>query len=139
MKQNRSIPNATLIPEFGYPDPGEAAEWLASAFGFSIRVKIGNHRIQINAGDGAFVIVEQSGGPSLSYEHTQRALVRVADADAHCARARAAGAKILSEPRDQPFGERQYNAEDFAGRRWTFSQTIADVAPEEWGGESVKL
>ncbi len=32
---------------------------------------------------------------------------------------------------------RQYEAEDLAGHRWTFSETLADVAPEEWGGESV--
>ena len=32
------------------------------------------------------------------------------------------------------FGERQYSAQDPAGHHWTFSQTLADVAPEEWGG-----
>ena len=40
---------------------------------------------------------------------------------------------------DHPYGERQYNALDFAGHRWTFTQSIADVAPETWGGESVDL
>jgi uncharacterized glyoxalase superfamily protein PhnB len=140
MRANRSIPSSTVIPELGYPDPGEAAAWLAEAFGFAVRVKIANHRVQMSVGEGALVITEQSGGaPSLAYEQTQRVLIRVLDIDAHCRRAKAAGARILSEPHDLPFGERQYNAEDFAGRRWTFSQTIADVAPETWGGESVKL
>jgi hypothetical protein len=32
--------------------------------------------------------------------------------------------------------ERQYTAEDLGGHRWTFAQSIADVAPEEWGGLS---
>jgi hypothetical protein len=41
------------------------------------------------------------------------------------------------EPKDFEYGERQYNAEDFAGHQWTFSETIRDVAPEEWGGISV--
>ena len=41
------------------------------------------------------------------------------------------------EPTDFPYGERQYTAEDPSGHRWTFSQTLADVAPEEWGGISV--
>lgn len=45
-------------------------------------------------------------------------------------------ARILHPPTDYPYGERQYEVEDLAGHRWTFSQTIADVAPEEWGGES---
>ncbi len=42
------------------------------------------------------------------------------------------------DPTDTPFGERQYTAEDLAGHQWTFSQTLADMAPEEWGGETVR-
>jgi uncharacterized glyoxalase superfamily protein PhnB len=44
---------------------------------------------------------------------------------------------ILMEPTDFEYGERQYSAEDLAGHQWTFSETLADVAPEDWGGESV--
>jgi len=58
--------------------------------------------------------------------------VRVEDADRHHERARQHGTRILQPPADHPFGERQYTAEDLAGHRWTFSQSIADVAPEEW-------
>src|SRR5215470_15050980 len=123
MRINRSIPSATVMPELGYPNPREAAEWLANAFGFSVRLRIANHRIQMNVGDGALVIVEQAGAPALAYEQTQRVMIRVADVNAHCARARAAGARILSEPEDYPYGERQYTAEDFAGRRWKFTQS----------------
>jgi uncharacterized glyoxalase superfamily protein PhnB len=61
-------------------------------------------------------------------------MVRVDDAHAHCARARDAGATILAEPTDFQYGERQYTALDLAGHRWTFTQTLRDVAPEEWGG-----
>ena len=39
------------------------------------------------------------------------------------------------EPTDQMYGERQYNAEDLAGHRWTFTQTLADVDPADWGGQ----
>jgi uncharacterized glyoxalase superfamily protein PhnB len=63
--------------------------------------------------------------------------VRVADARQHCERARAGGALILMEPTDFPYGERQYTAEDLAGHQWTFSETLADVAPDEWGGISL--
>ena len=63
-------------------------------------------------------------------------LLRVPDAAAHHARARARGAVILSEPTDHSYGERQYTAEDLGGHHWTFSESIADVAPEEWGGTS---
>ena len=65
-------------------------------------------------------------------------MVRVNDADSHCRRAREHGARILTEPTDFPYGERQYMAQDLAGHHWTFSQTFADVAPEEWGGTSVQ-
>jgi uncharacterized glyoxalase superfamily protein PhnB len=41
------------------------------------------------------------------------------------------------EPTDFEYGERQYAAQDPAGRQWTFSETLADVAPEEWGGTTV--
>jgi len=60
--------------------------------------------------------------------------VRVGDARAHCEDARAHGAKILEEPTDHMYGERQYNAEDPWGHQWTFSQTLADIDPGDWGG-----
>ena len=63
-------------------------------------------------------------------------MVRVDDVDRHHERAKQRGARIARPPADYPYGERQYTAEDFAGRRWTVSQSIADVAPEEWGGMS---
>jgi uncharacterized glyoxalase superfamily protein PhnB len=64
-------------------------------------------------------------------------MVRVDDASAHCERARSHGARILMEPTDFEYGERQYLAEDPGGHQWTFSETLADVAPEQWGGTSV--
>jgi uncharacterized glyoxalase superfamily protein PhnB len=42
------------------------------------------------------------------------------------------------EPTDFEYGERQYAAEDPAGHRWTFSETLEDVAPEAWGGTLVE-
>jgi len=45
MLTNRSMPRATVIPELGYADVTEAAAWLCRAFGFSVRLRIGNHRI----------------------------------------------------------------------------------------------
>jgi uncharacterized glyoxalase superfamily protein PhnB len=63
----------------------------------------------------------------------------VEDADAHCIRAKAHGARITKETQTYPYGERQYNAEDFAGYSWTFSQSVADVPPEVWGGTAEQL
>jgi uncharacterized glyoxalase superfamily protein PhnB len=64
-------------------------------------------------------------------------MVRVENVRAHCAQAREQGARIVMELTEFPYGERQYTAEDLAGHQWTFSETLADVAPEEWGGTSV--
>jgi uncharacterized glyoxalase superfamily protein PhnB len=140
MKGNRSIPSASVMPVLIYPDVREAADWLCEAFGFTERVRIGeNHRSQLSFGDGAVIVgdVRHDRRPPRPGEVTHSVMVRVDDADVHCEHARASGARIIEEPRDFEFGERQYTAEDPAGHRWTFSQTLADVAPEEWGGVSV--
>jgi uncharacterized glyoxalase superfamily protein PhnB len=45
------------------------------------------------------------------------------------------GARIVRTPETYPFGERQYTARDLGGHQWTFTQSLADIAPEEWGGQ----
>lgn len=135
MLSNRSIPSCTVIPCLPYADVNAAADWLCDAFGFTVRVRIGNHRVQLNAGDGAIMLGDTDSEPA----GARSIIVRVEDADGHCARARQLGATILKPPTDHPYGERQYSAQDLAGHRWTFSQSIADVAPEDWGGTSVQL
>jgi uncharacterized glyoxalase superfamily protein PhnB len=140
MKPNRSIPSSTVIPVLIYPDVRQAVDWLGAAFGFAERVQIGeNHRSQLSFGEGAVIVGDVRGErrPPRPGEVTHSVLVRVDDAYAHCERARTHGARILMEPTDHVYGERQYTAEDYAGHQWTFSETLADVAPEEWGGISV--
>jgi uncharacterized glyoxalase superfamily protein PhnB len=127
VKANRSVPSVSVIPELPYPDVREAAEWLCRAFGFRERLQIGDHRAQLVYEDGAVIVIQGVAGPS-------HLLVRVEDADAHRVQAEGAGAKIRSEPTDWPYGERQYSAEDPGGHIWTFSESIADVDPADWGG-----
>jgi uncharacterized glyoxalase superfamily protein PhnB len=136
MLANRSMPPGTVIPELPYADVRAAAEWLCRAFGFSERLRIGDHRIQLRVGDGALVAVQQDVTPGAA---AGGVMVRVADADAHHAKAVAMGARVLGAPVDYPYGERQYSALDLGGHRWTFSQSIADVDPATWGGELVEL
>jgi uncharacterized glyoxalase superfamily protein PhnB len=59
--------------------------------------------------------------------------VRVENIDRHFAHAKQFGAQIILEPATHMYGERQYTAEDLAGHRWTFTQTVADVDPADWG------
>ena len=135
MRANRSVPRSTVIPELVYPDVEKATKWLCDAFGFTLRIGMGSHRAQLNVGDGAVVLMEPRGeGESRGY-----VLVRVEDVKTHCQRARQRGASIVREPADYPYGERQYTVQDLAGHLWTFTQSIADVAPESWGGASGQL
>ena len=140
MKSNRSIPRPQVIPVLAYPDVDVAASWLSNAFGFRVRLRIFRHRIQMNVGDGALVVRELREGEvgvPLGLGHS--VMIRVEDANAHCRRAREHGAKITQEPTTYQFGERQYNAVDFAGHCWTFSESVEDVHPETWGGTAEAL
>ena len=143
MLWNRSIPRATVIPVLAYPDAQSASEWLCEAFGFTVRLRVDSHRVQLNVGDGAVIVRELR--PTeftvplelLGLGHS--CTIRVEDVDAHCSRAREHGARITQEPTTHPYGERQYVAEDPGGHSWTFSQSVIDKLPEEWGGPSVQL
>ncbi len=135
MLSNRSVPPCTVIPVLSYPDVGVAADWLCKAFGFTVRLRIANHRVQLKAGDGCIVVAEGN----VPVDSAHLVMVRVPDVDSHHERARQQGARILAPPTDHPYGERQYNVQDFAGHRWTFTQSVADVAPAQWGGTSVAL
>ena len=140
MKPNRSIPSPVVIPVLTYPDVREAVAWLGAAFGFEERLQIGeSHRSHMRFGDGAVIAadVRKEQRPPRRGEVTHSVLVRVEDARAHCERARAQGARIVMEPTDFEYGERQYAAEDLAGHRWTFSETLEDVDPADWGGTLV--
>ncbi|MDB4951956.1 MAG: Glyoxalase/bleomycin resistance protein/dioxygenase [Gemmatimonadetes bacterium] len=139
MRTNRSIPAATVIPVLAYDDVQTAVDWLCAAFGFSERLRIADHRAQLNVGAGAVVVSERKPDPpgDQSGEDVGRGhsvMVRVEDADAHCRQAGAHGARIVRAPADHPYGERQYTAVDPGGHVWTFTQTIADVDPADWGG-----
>jgi uncharacterized glyoxalase superfamily protein PhnB len=137
MRPNRSIPSATVIPVLIYPDVRAAVAWLSEVFGFGERIQIGEtHRSQLRVGDGAVIIGDVRGDrrPPRAGEVTHSVMVRVPDVGAHFERARTHGARILSEPTDFEYGERQYSAQDPAGHQWTFSETLADVAPSDWGG-----
>jgi uncharacterized glyoxalase superfamily protein PhnB len=141
MKSNRSIPQSTVIPVLYYPDVRAAVAWLSAAFGFRERVQIGeNHRSQMRVGsDGAVILgdIRHDRRPPRAGEVTHGVMVRVDDARAHCEQARAHGATVIDELREFEYGERQYSAVDLAGHQWTFTETLADMAPESWGGTSV--
>lgn len=128
------MPPGPVIPELPYADVPAAARWLCDAFSFTERLRIGSHRIQLHVGAGSMVVVEKDKDASVA---GSRVMVPVTDVDAHYARAKAAGAHVVSEPTTYPYGERQYSVRDIGGHRWTFTQSVADSDPAAWGGELV--
>ena len=141
MIPNRSAPRAAVVPILVYEDVGKALEFLTRAFGFKerLRAEYGGSitHAQMNIGDGSIIIGKQGGpfkapaGDTVS----QYAHINVENVDQHFAKAKAAGAVILKEPQEMPFGVRQYTAKDIGGHWWTFSQNIKDVDPAEWGAK----
>ena len=136
MLTNRSMPQCTVIPILSYPDVSKAIEWLCQTFGFTLRLRIGDHRAQLAIGDGAIVITTEQKSFARSVASV---MLRVDDVHRHSVTAIGHGARLVSLPTDYPDGERQYTVEDIAGHRWTFSQTVSDSDPEEWGGSSTNI
>jgi uncharacterized glyoxalase superfamily protein PhnB len=139
--QNQSAPAATVVPILVYADPAKAVEWLCEAFGFVERLRVEHGGAVVHAqlivADGAIMLGRQGAEyrPPRAGEVSQYVHVTVEDVDRHCEHAKASGARIVNPPHDMPFGERQYTAEDPEGHRWTFSQHVADVPPEQWGAK----
>ena len=126
-----------------YDDAKAAIDWLCRAFGFEVQVKVETEQGQIAHSQlvlgAGLVMVGQAGlSPARSYlrspravdgANTQSLFVYVDDADAHCERARAAGAVITAEPDTQDYGEgywadRSYQARDPEGHHWWFMQRL---------------
>ena len=129
-----------ITPSIFYDDPATALDWLAKTFGFETRMSIpgpdgGIMHAEMQVADGVIMVGptsatdEWKSPKSLSGSVTQSLYVYVDDLDAHCARARGAGAKILAEPEDMFWGDRTYVVEDVEGHRWTFAQHTRDVEP----------
>ena len=141
VRHNRSIPPVTVIPVLAYPDVRAAVAWLTGAFGFEERTRIGEgHRAQLGVGDGGAVIVAEATGDRQAPQAgpvTHEIKVRLDDVTAQYERALAYGARVLEPPVAREYGERECSVEDLAGHRWQFTQTLRDVAPEEYGCRTI--
>ena len=115
----------SIFPSLRYNDARRAIEWLEEAFGF----KPG---MVVDGEDGTVAHAEMTFGGGMIMLGTQRddsygshvgegwMYVVIEDADAHYARAKAAGAEIVRELEDQDYGSRDYSARDFEGNLWSF-------------------
>jgi uncharacterized glyoxalase superfamily protein PhnB len=126
-----------VVPVLTYADVEAATAWLVEVLGFTPRVVIGpGHRTQLSFGAGSLIVADTGSARTVPREDEVSAsvMLRVDDATAVLERARAAGATVLAEPTDHPYGERQCSFRDPGGHLWILTQTLRDVAPEEWGG-----
>ena len=148
MAQNPPAGTPAIIPMLSYEDVAGAADWLVHAFGFREVERFTEDdgrvsHIELRLGDGAVML----GRPSPDYESPRRhretceaarrwsttpyivdGVHAYVDAvDAHFERAKEAGATILSELEDLPWGDRHYRVEDLEGHRWMFATHVRDV------------
>jgi uncharacterized glyoxalase superfamily protein PhnB len=138
----------TFVPAVFYKDPIAAIRWLEKAFGFEIAAlitdpegKLAHSELKFRDGslnvggewEGAIVGPARMRSPAtVEGVNTQFVRIHMEDGlDAHCERARGAGARILDEPTDQFYGSRTYRAMDPEGHVWNFSQEVRQVSAEE--------
>jgi uncharacterized glyoxalase superfamily protein PhnB len=134
-----------VSPAIFYDDALGAIDWLCRAFDFEVRIKVlgKDGRLahsELSYGDGVIMVAQgaTSGGASrrvtrspqsLDGANTQSLMLYVDDVDAHCARARSAGAVIDAEPSLHDYGEeywadRSYGCRDLEQHHWWFSQRV---------------
>lgn len=132
-----------ISPALCYVNPKAALDFLAKAFGFELDMLIEDEagnlaHSQMVYGAGRIMVgnewsADHKSPQSIGRKCTQTVHMHLTeDIDAHCERARAAGAEILQEPDTQFYGDRTYRARDPEGHIWTFSQTVKTMAPAEW-------
>jgi uncharacterized glyoxalase superfamily protein PhnB len=131
-----------------YDDAHKAIDWLCRAFGFELRLKVEGEggrveHSELVFGEGLVMVSEprtdkfpQVRSPSqVGGANTQNMMVYVDDVEAHCQRARAAGARIVVEPKTTDYGEeywedRGYECEDLGGHHWWFYQRLRSPQPK---------
>jgi uncharacterized glyoxalase superfamily protein PhnB len=134
-----------VVPFIGYEDAAAAIAFLERAFGFvedrearyeedgtitHAELDLGGATIYVSTpADYASPrrVREESELARRAYDNPwviDGHFVQVEDVDAHCERARAAGATILREPEEPGIGQRIYSAEDLEGHRWMFGQPV---------------
>ena len=128
---------ATIIPSMRYRDAAVAIEWLCRAFGFEkqaayadehgvvqhAQLTFGNGMIMLGSTDNASEWGKRIAQPDeIGGRETQCPCIIVRDCDAHCARAKAAGATIVDEPESKDYGGKGYSCRDPEGHLWWFGE-----------------
>lgn len=128
-----STARVTIVPTMRYRDAPKMLEWLCRAFSFERHFVVPGDggtiaHAQLTYGNGMIMLGsarDDDWGTLVKPvadvgARTGAAYVVVSDVDAHCARARAAGAEIVRELENTPYGSREYAARDPEGQVWSF-------------------
>ena len=137
----------SLTSALSYRNPKAALDWLEKALGFEPAMVITDANGDIAHSEmryqeclimiGSEWSEDHKSPASIGGKNTQTVHVHLTEGlDAHCERARKAGAEILQEPETQFYGDRTYRARDPEGHIWTFGCTVQEMAPEEWDAAS---
>jgi uncharacterized glyoxalase superfamily protein PhnB len=138
---------SAITPTAFYRDPMAALRWLEKAFGFETSLlvtdadgNVGHAEMTFrngNIGVGGEWAGEELGGAAMkspaALDGAGTQFMRIdleSGIEAHCERARAAGARISQPPQDQFYGARTYRALDPEGHVWCFSQQVREVSVE---------
>ncbi|MDP3493083.1 MAG: VOC family protein, partial [Hyphomonadaceae bacterium] len=130
-------------PALCYVNPRAAIDFIRDAFGFELDLLIEDEagnlaHSQMAYGDGKIMVgnewsADHKSPQSIGMKCTQTVHMHLQESiDAHCEKARRAGAEIIAECETQFYGDRTYRARDPEGHIWTFSQTVEAMTPEEW-------
>lgn len=125
---------ANIIPALRYRDAAAAIEWLCGAFDFEKHLVVptddgGIAHAQLIFGNGMIMLGSarddeygkfQAPLSDVDAPVSQSIVIIISDVDAHHAQAKAAGARIVIPPEDQPYGGRLYSCRDPEGNLWSF-------------------
>lgn len=121
----------TITPYLLYEDGESAIDFLTRAFGFSLVGRTiggaGGLHAELELDDGRVYVGQPPSGFRGPAEvgRTSQVYVLVDDVDAHYDRAKPAGARVIEELNDLPFGHRRYGCADPQGHEWFFAQVIS--------------
>jgi PhnB protein len=139
MPQNPPEGYPSVMPYLLYEDSDAALGFLVDAFGFTEKLRLTDdggrvNHAEVQMNDGVIMLGTPPGdfkNPAKLGGKTQSVYVYVDDVDAHYERAKQAGAKIVREPEDQFYGDRNYGVEDPEGHEWYFGTHVRDVSEDE--------
>ncbi len=115
-----------IFPALRFKNGPAAIDWLAKAFGFEKQMVVpgpeGNiAHAQMRFGPGVIMLGSGKHNPPGPWDAVPQGIyVHVADVDGHYARAKAAGAEIVSDLENTDYGSRQYSVRDLEGHLWCF-------------------